>query len=469
MRSPRKHTAFVCQSCGYESPKWLGRCPSCGQWQTMVEETAVARKAGKHAAHTVSEPVMIKDLEALAPERTGSGIAELDRVLGGGLVKGSFLLIGGEPGIGKSTLTLQICSTMAARGEKVLYVSGEESTHQIRLRAKRLGAETGTSYLLAETELESIVASIEKLDPSLLVVDSIQSIYKSSLSGAPGSVGQVRESAADLLRLAKGDGLTTFLVGHVTKFGAIAGPKTLEHMVDTVLYFEGDRFQQYRILRAVKNRFGSTNEIGVFEMTDSGLKEVPNPSEFFLSGRMAVNPGSAVVPTIEGTRPLLVEIQALATATYYAMPQRVANGFDFKRLAMLLCVLDRRAGIPTGSQDVFVNVAGGLRIEEPAADLGIVAAVASSIKNNPVPVDVALAGEVGLGGEVRSVSQLAGRINEAERLGFKRVIVPRRSADLARAKSLRDRRASPPSREQPGIEVIGADTVRAALEITGII
>ena len=391
---------------------------------------------------------MLKDLVIAEQPRGSSGIPELDRVLGGGLVKGMFLLVGGEPGIGKSTLTMQICNAMSAKGEKVLYVSGEESVHQLKLRSRRLGAEAGATYVLAETELESIIESVDKLAPTLLVIDSIQTMYKSSLTGAPGSVGQVRECAADLLRQAKGTGLTTLLVGHVTKFGSIAGPKTLEHMVDTVLYFEGDRFQQYRILRAVKNRYGSTNEIGVFEMTDEGLREVPNPSEFFLSGRIDVNSGTVVVPTIEGTRPLLVEVQALATPTYYALPQRVANGFDNRRLAMLLCVLDRRAGITTGSQDVFLNIAGGLKVEEPAADLGIVAAVASSIRNKPVPADVVFCGEVGLGGEVRSVSQIAGRVKEAQRLGFRRAIVPKRNA----------------TERVKGIEIIGVDQILAALE-----
>jgi len=449
----RPRTLFVCQNCGYDTPKWLGRCPSCGQWQTLVEETRVEKKVGKRNHPAASPPVMLKDLVIAEQPRSSSGIPELDRVLGGGLVKGMFLLIGGEPGIGKSTLTLQICNAMSGKGEKVLYVSGEESTHQLKLRAKRLGADVGTSYVLAETELESILDSVDKLAPTLLVVDSIQTMYKSSLSSAPGSVGQVRECAADLLRLAKGTGLTTLLVGHVTKFGSIAGPKTLEHMVDTVLYFEGERFQQYRILRAVKNRFGATNEIGVFEMTDAGLREVPNPSEFFLSGRIEMNSGSVVVPTIEGSRPLLVEIQALATPTYYALPQRVANGFDTRRLAMLLCVLDRRAGVATGSQDVFLNIAGGLKVEEPAADLGIIAAVASSIRNKPGPTDVVFCGEVGLGGEVRSVSQIAGRVNEAQRLGFRRAIVPKRNA----------------AERVKGIEIVGVDAIRAALETAEIL
>lgn len=451
----KKHSVFVCQNCGFEAPKWLGKCPSCGNWQTFVEEIQVQKKSAVRSSQFAvsSPPAMLKDLVIAEQPRGSSGIPELDRVLGGGLVKGMFLLVGGEPGIGKSTLTMQICNAMSAKGEKVLYVSGEESVHQLKLRSRRLGAEAGATYVLAETELESIIESVDKLAPTLLVIDSIQTMYKSSLTGAPGSVGQVRECAADLLRQAKGTGLTTLLVGHVTKFGSIAGPKTLEHMVDTVLYFEGDRFQQYRILRAVKNRYGSTNEIGVFEMTDEGLREVPNPSEFFLSGRIDVNSGTVVVPTIEGTRPLLVEVQALATPTYYALPQRVANGFDNRRLAMLLCVLDRRAGITTGSQDVFLNIAGGLKVEEPAADLGIVAAVASSIRNKPVPADVVFCGEVGLGGEVRSVSQIAGRVKEAQRLGFRRAIVPKRNA----------------AEKVKGIEIVGVDAVRTALEETGIV
>ncbi len=451
----KKHSVFICQNCGFEAPKWLGKCPSCGNWQTFVEEIQVQKKSAVRSSQFAvsSPPAMLRDLIIAEQPRSSSGIPELDRVLGGGLVKGMFLLVGGEPGIGKSTLTMQICNAMSAKGEKVLYVSGEESVHQLKLRSRRLGAEAGATYVLAETELESIIESVDKLAPTLLVIDSIQTMYKSSLTGAPGSVGQVRECAADLLRQAKGTGLTTLLVGHVTKFGSIAGPKTLEHMVDTVLYFEGDRFQQYRILRAVKNRYGSTNEIGVFEMTDEGLREVPNPSEFFLSGRIDVNSGTVVVPTIEGTRPLLVEVQALATPTYYALPQRVANGFDNRRLAMLLCVLDRRAGITTASQDVFLNIAGGLKVEEPAADLGIVAAVASSIRNKPVPADVVFCGEVGLGGEVRSVSQIAGRVKEAQRLGFRRAIVPKRNA----------------AEKVKGIEIVGVDAVRTALQETGII
>lgn len=418
----------------------------------MIEETAVVRRTGKHPGRTAAEPVLLSNINGSGLERTSTGLKELDRVLGGGLVKGSFLLIGGEPGIGKSTITLQICGTAAARGEKVVYVSGEESAQQLKLRAQRLGLESAAILVLAETELESILASIEQLSPKLLVIDSIQTVYKSTLSSAPGSVAQVRECTADLLRLAKGSSLTTFLVGHVTKFGAIAGPKTLEHMVDTVLYFEGERFQQYRILRAVKNRFGATNEIGVFEMTDRGLREVPNPSEFFLAERRHT-PGSVVVPALEGSRPLLVEIQALATATYYALPQRVANGFDFKRLSMLLCVLDRRAGVPTGNQDVFVNVAGGLKIEEPAADLGIVVAVASSVRNIPVPADVVFIGEVGLGGEVRSVSQLTSRLREAERLGFQQAVIPQGKQRIG------------PTR----LKLVVADSVRDALTQTGII
>jgi DNA repair protein RadA/Sms len=448
----KKHSAFVCQNCGFESPKWLGRCPSCGNWQTLVEETVAQKRTGKHLAQPLAEPVRLRELDTSTSERTSSGLAELDRVLGGGLVRGSLLLVGGEPGIGKSTITLQICQAGAEQGRCVLYVSGEESARQVKLRAERLGVTADSIFVLAETQLEGILAQAEKLDPALLVIDSIQTVYKSTLSSAPGSVAQVRECAADLLRLAKGTGLTTFLVGHVTKFGAIAGPKTLEHMVDTVLYFEGERFQQYRILRAVKNRFGATNEIGVFEMTDQGLREVPNPSEFFLAERNVASPGSVVVPTMEGSRPLLVEIQALATPTYYALPQRVAPGFDFKRLAMLLCVLDRRAGVSTGNQDVFINIAGGLRIEEPAADLGVMAAVASSIRNKPAPRDVVFIGEVGLGGEVRSVAQIEGRLKEAQRLGFQQAIAPRGHKDV----------------RSSGLEVIRVDTVRTALEKTGI-
>ncbi|MEO0079968.1 MAG: DNA repair protein RadA [candidate division WOR-3 bacterium] len=426
-----RHTVFVCQNCGYETGRWLGRCPNCGEWNRLVEEERVAKKRERpgrnRTALSGSKPQRLSELSSRPVRRQVTGIGELDRVLGGGLVPGSLLLLGGEPGIGKSTLMLQVCDRLGKNGAKVLYVSGEESAEQVRLRAERLGTDTRSLFVLCTVDLEEIVDGVQEVEPGLLVVDSIQSVFTANLTSAPGSVGQVRECTAELLRLAKSRTITTFVIGHVTKFGAIAGPKTLEHMVDTVLYFEGEGAQQYRIVRAVKNRFGSTNEIGVFEMTESGLTEVANPSEFFLSGRQTEVSGSAVVATIEGTRPLLVEVQALAAKTPYALPQRVATGFDYRRLSMLLCVLERRTGIATGGEDVFINVAGGLKIQEPAADLGILLAIASSIRNIPLPDDMVFFGEVGLGGEVRSVARAEGRITEAARLGFKRVVLPRRS------------------------------------------
>ena len=448
-----KSTAFVCQNCGFETPRWLGKCPGCGEWNSLVEEQRVTKKGRTNERVRVAtggnRPVKLSQVAPQERQRIQTGIGELDRVLGGGLVAGSMLLIGGEPGIGKSTLTLQVCDRLALAGRTVLYVTGEESAEQVRLRAERLGAESDAIHILCAIDLDEILAAVEEVTPGLLVVDSIQTVYRSTLTSAPGSVGQVRECTAELLRLAKSRALTTFVVGHVTKFGAIAGPKTLEHMVDTVLYFEGEGFQQYRIVRAAKNRYGSTNEIGVFEMTEGGLSEVANPSEFFLSGRRPDVSGSAVVATVEGTRPLLVEIQALAAATPFALPQRVATGFDSRRLAMLLCVLERRAGISAAGQDIFLNVAGGLKVTEPAADLAVIAAVASSVRNRPLPMDAVFVGEVGLGGEVRSVARVDARITEAARLGFRKVMVPMQTG----------------GKRSPAIDVFPVATGAAALEL----
>jgi len=451
----KQASVFVCQNCGFDSLRWVGRCPNCGEWNTMVEEQRVVKPAAKNKRVKVtppSRPVRLADVRPQQDRRLPIGINELDRVMGGGLVPGSLLLFGGEPGIGKSTLTLQICDRLARNGSRVLYVSGEESAEQIRLRAERLEAETGDIHLLCAIELDEILEAVTSVDPAMLVIDSIQTVFRSSLASAPGSVSQVRECTAELLRLAKARTLTTILIGHVTKFGSIAGPKTLEHMVDTVLYFEGERFHQYRIVRAAKNRYGSTNEIGVFEMGDRGLVEVDNPSRFFLSGRRADVSGSAVAATIEGTRPLLVEIQALAAATPYSLPQRVATGFDARRLSMLLCVLERRAGVGTSGQDVFLNIAGGLRIQEPAADLAVLTALASSVRNKPVPDDAVFVGEVGLGGEVRSVNRAESRFSEAARLGFSRVILPRRNLTKK-------------TKQVDGVRLIPVDTVREAMEV----
>ncbi len=396
----------------------------------------------------------LADVASQEKRRLTTGIAELDRVLGGGLVSGSLLLIGGEPGIGKSTLTLQVCDRLSRDHTPVLYVTGEESAEQVKLRAERLSVEPKNITLLCSVEMGEIIEAANEVRPGLLVVDSIQTVYSADLSSAPGSVSQVRECTAELLRLAKARTITTVLIGHVTKYGSIAGPKTLEHMVDTVLYFEGEQMQQYRIVRAVKNRFGPTDEIGVFEMSDAGLSEVPNPSQFFLSGRRPDVSGSAVCALVEGTRPLLVEIQALAARTPYTLPQRVATGFDLRRLNMLLCVLERRAGIAAAGHDVFLNIAGGLKVQEPAADLAVVAALASSLRNVVLPSDTAVVGEVGLGGEVRSVARAEARITEAARLGFSKLILPRRN--LPRK-----------SRRTTGLELFPVETVREALETLG--
>ncbi|HTY07623.1 MAG TPA: DNA repair protein RadA [Candidatus Edwardsbacteria bacterium] len=399
-------TNFVCQSCGFESSKWLGKCPSCGGWNTFVEEARRAdlrpRNSRVKAKGGEAAPRTLDQISLADRARMQTGIGEFDRVTGGGIVPGSLLLIGGDPGIGKSTLTLQLMHTLA-RDRKVLYVSGEESLEQIKLRADRLGIASGNILLLSETALESILPAIEDAQPDIAVIDSIQTVYRGDLESAPGSVGQVRECGAELMRLAKQRNVATILIGHVTKEGVIAGPRTLEHMVDTVLYLEGERHHAYRILRSVKNRFGSTNEIGVFQMEETGLREVANPSEIFLSERSKSISGSVVVCSLEGTRPLLVEIQALVAPTAFGVPQRNTTGFNHRRLAMLLAVLERRAGLNLGMHDVFVNIAGGLKIEEPAVDLGVACAIASAFKDRAADGDAVLVGEVGLGGEIRAV------------------------------------------------------------------
>ncbi|KPL13962.1 DNA repair protein RadA [candidate division WOR_3 bacterium SM1_77] len=422
---------FVCQNCGAYAPKWLGRCPECASYNTMVEELVEEKKA-KHKARG-SKPVALRDVPFATKDRTAVGIAELDRVLGGGFVKGSLVLLGGDPGIGKSTLMLQISALVARGNGHILYASGEESAYQIRIRAERLGSVANNIDLLSETELESILESARELHPQLMVVDSIQTVYKSNLTSAPGSVAQVRECGGDLMRFAKENEVTTVLIGHVTKFGVIAGPKTLEHIVDTVLYFEGEKSQQYRILRVIKNRFGSTNEIGVFEMTEAGLCEVANPSSLFISHSTAS--GSAVTSIMEGTRPLLVEVQALTSPTSFNYPQRVATGIDYKRLAMLLAVLERRVGISVSGMDCFVNAVGGIKVTEPSCDLGLSLAIASSIRNKAIGKGIVIIGEVGLGGEVRPIYGIESRLKEAEKLGFKTAIVPHKGTrDLNRCK-----------------------------------
>jgi len=413
----QKKSFFVCQGCGYQAPKWLGRCPGCNEWNTLVEEvlaTRPERKKGSGAGPPSPIPSISLDRE----QRLKTGLSEFDRTLGGGLVPGSLVLIGGDPGIGKSTLVLQALDRIASQGLDALYLSGEESPQQIRLRADRLSARSENLYVMSETCLEDVLESVEQMKPRVLAVDSIQTVYTEAMASAPGSVGQVREVASRLMGVAKTTGLPVFLVGHVTKDGSIAGPKVLEHLVDTVLYFEGDRGHLFRILRAVKNRFGSTNEIGVFEMKDTGLEEVGNPSRIFLEERPEGVPGSVVIPCLEGTRPLLVEIQALVTSSPLGMPRRTAVGVDHNRISLLVAVLAKRMGMELGDQDIFVNVAGGLRVEEPAADLGVISAMMSSFLDRPVPRDVVLFGEVGLAGEIRGVGQPELRMGEARKLGF---------------------------------------------------
>lgn len=423
-------TVFFCRNCGYESSKWMGQCPACREWNTFVEEkVSDSKKAKGSYVGPVdggrNRPVRIRDISLGKEVRATTGIRELDRVLGGGIVKGSLILIGGDPGIGKSTLLLQTCRNLAGDGRSVLYVSGEESLRQIRMRAERIGEISDTLFLFAETNLADVRATIERERPEICIIDSIQTMYSEEVSSAPGSVSQVREATGVLMMLAKSLDISIFIVGHVTKDGAVAGPRVLEHMVDTVLYFEGDRHASYRILRAAKNRFGSTDEIGVFEMRDSGLVEVPNPSEYMLSGKPAGSSGSVVSCSMEGTRPVLIEIQALVSRTGFGMPRRTAVGTDYNRVNLLIAVLERRCGISLSSYDAYVNIAGGIRMTEPAVDLGIVLALASTYKDIPIGDRVVAFGEVGLSGEVRAVSQAEQRVLEAKKLGFDTVIVPK--------------------------------------------
>ena len=422
----KSRSLFFCQSCGHQSPKWLGRCPGCGEWNRFVEEEVQqVDERRPEAVRFDGVPQSIDAIEGDEGERIQTGIAEMDRVLGGGIVGGSAILVGGDPGIGKSTLLLQVLEKLAERGLKVLYVSGEESARQIKLRGRRLGAASGNLMVLIEVELDNILGRIQEIAPAVAVIDSIQTVYSPALSSAAGSVGQVREASARLILFAKKTGIPIFLVGHVTKDGSIAGPKVLEHMVDTVLYFEGDSGHAYRVIRGIKNRFGPTHEIGVFEMRDNGLAEVANPSAFFLSERPDGAAGSVVVPSMEGTRPILIEIQALVSTTSFGMPRRTAIGVDHNRVSLLTAVLDKIGGIHLGNCDVFLNVAGGVKVEEPAIDLGIVSALASSFLNRPIAAGTVVFGEVGLTGEIRGISQTEIRIREAARMGFVRCILPR--------------------------------------------
>ncbi|MBI2089797.1 MAG: DNA repair protein RadA [Deltaproteobacteria bacterium] len=423
---------YACQSCGYQSPKWLGKCPDCNQWNTLVEEKIerASHPRGELALGAAEGASPVSEISAAEKPRVTSGIKEFDRVLGGGLVRGSVVLIGGDPGIGKSTLLLQAFSALSQAGHTCLYVSGEESRQQIKMRAERIGTTSSELLLLSETSLERILDQIQKVHPRVLVIDSIQTIFTSSLPSAPGSIGQVRECSGAIIVLAKKKGLSTFLIGHVTKDGSIAGPRVLEHMVDTVLYFEGDGGHNFRILRAVKNRFGSTNEIGVFEMKEAGLREVSNPSEIFLMERPLGVPGSVVVCSMEGTRPILIELQALVSPSFLAVPRRTTIGVDHNRVALLTAVLEKKMGIQLFNQDIFVNVAGGVRVNEPAVDLGIVAAVASSYQEKAIDPKTVLLGEVGLAGEVRGIAQAEARVKEASKLGFERCVLPRTNSSL---------------------------------------
>ena len=425
MAKGKTSTVYFCQSCGYESPKWMGQCPGCREWNTFVEETVEKKSTAKvHERRAAGGPVCLSSIETKDEERVTTRMQELDRVLGGGIVPGSLVLVGGDPGIGKSTLLLQVCQKLADDGHEVLYISGEESLKQIKLRAERIGQFSDKLRLFCETNLELIGDTIRSSKPEVVIIDSIQTMYNEDVSSAPGSVSQVRESTSVLMQLAKGLGISIFIVGHVTKEGTVAGPRVLEHMVDTVLYFEGDRHASYRILRAVKNRFGSTNEIGVFEMRETGLTEVENPSQFMLNGHPEEASGSIVACSMEGTRPILLEIQALVARSQLAMPRRTAAGMDYNRVSLLLAVLEKRLNLHLSGSDVYVNIAGGIRINEPAIDLGVVLAIVSSSRDRAIDEKVLAFGEVGLSGEVRAVSQAAQRVQEAKKLGFTTVILP---------------------------------------------
>jgi DNA repair protein RadA/Sms len=453
----KQKTVFACQECGAQSPKWLGRCADCGAWNSLVEErqlpqTATAGAAGapRYSLAAAAGPQLYADIDTVVAERISTGVSEFDRVLGGGVVPGSLVLIGGEPGIGKSTLLLQAAAHFAQSVGPVLYSSGEESEHQIKSRGERLGVQPAPLYILAETCLERILEEVARLRPAFIIVDSVQTVFSLKFQSAPGSIGQVRESATQLLFAAKGQNIPTFLVGHVTKDGALAGPKALEHIVDTVLYFEGEKHHAHRVIRAVKNRFGAVSELGVFEMTGKGLRGVANPSQLFLAERRIGAPGSAVLSCVEGSRPLLVEVQALVSSTSYGNARRMASGIDQNRLSLLLAVLEKRAGMNLLGEDVFINVAGGIAVDEPAADLAITGAVASSLRNRAVRAGTAVFGEVGLAGEVRGVSQAALRVREAAQMGFTRCVIP-------------DGNCSPAD-VPAGIELVGVGTVNEALE-----
>ncbi|MGY4691847.1 DNA repair protein RadA [Salibacterium sp. K-3] len=453
----KQKSKFVCQECGYETSKWMGRCPGCSEWNTMVEEMeapakgAGARRSFQESGEASQKPEPITKVVGEKEPRVDTSLPELNRVLGGGIVPGSLVLVGGDPGIGKSTLLLQLTSVLAVQGHKVLYVSGEESVQQTKLRADRLGVYADSLFVFAETDMDLIEHAIQQIQPTMVVIDSIQTVHQSSISSAPGSVAQVRETTSTFMKLAKSRGIAVFIVGHVTKQGSIAGPKMLEHMVDSVLYFEGEQHHTYRILRAVKNRFGSTNEIGIFEMKELGLEEVKNPSEIFLEDRTQGSAGSIVVASLEGTRPVLVEIQALIAPSSFANPKRTATGVDHNRIALLMAVLEKRLGMLLQNQDAYMNVAGGVKLDEPAIDLGLAVCIASSFRNHATgPADVVV-GEVGLTGEIRRVSRIEDRIYEAAKLGFERAVIPKKNLEGWTYPET--------------IEVIGVSTLEEALEI----
>ena len=454
MTKSKKSTVFFCQNCGFESAKWMGQCPGCREWNTFVEEqvsTAALKKNGTQGSTARQKPAVLSEITMEKEDRISTGMQELDRVLGGGVVAGSLTLVGGDPGIGNSTLLLQVCRNFSDAGAKVLYISGEESLKQIKMRAERIGSFNDNLLLLCETNLSLIEDTIRSRKPQIVIIDSIQTMYSEDVSAAPGSVSQVRESTALFLQLAKGLGVSIFIVGHVTKEGTVAGPRVLEHMVDTVLYFEGDRYASYRILRSVKNRFGSTNEIGVFEMREEGLTEVRNPSEYMLSGRPKDACGCVVACTVEGTRPLMVEMQALVCHSNFGIPRRQATGVDFNRVNLLMAVLEKRLGLQMSGCDAYVNLAGGIRIQEPAVDLGMVMAIVSSFKNRPVDESTVVFGEVGLSGEVRAVSLAEQRLQEAVKLGFTTCVMPRANADMLK--------------NTKSIKVIGVSNVQEAIEL----
>ncbi len=448
-------TVFVCGSCGYESAKWLGKCPACNEWNTFYEEkisntVSSNNPSGKQKNIT---PRKLKEVQGISETRTSTGIGELDRVLGGGLVKGSLVLVGGEPGIGKSTLILQLCDKIQGEG-KVLYVSGEESAEQVKIRADRLGINNDDIMFLGETDIDSIQEAILSINPKLVIIDSIQTMYSEEITSAAGTVSQVREITARIMRICKDNSITTIIIGHVTKDGNIAGPRVLEHMVDTVLYLEGERYFSYRILRSVKNRFGSTNELGMFEMKNEGMVEITNPSSILISEREDNPAGAIVVASMEGTRPLLIELQSLTSTSVFGIPKRTANGFDYNRLAVLIAVLEKKAGLALGGQDVYLNVVSGIRIVEPAVDLGVVLACSSSFKNVSIPKDVVAIGEVGLTGEVRAVNMIEKRLKEAEKLGFKKCIIPESNKKLLK--------------DSYKLDIIGVRNINEAIKTLGI-